>query len=197
MYKFVFKYLAIVLTVWCFACCSKAPEIPKPSTYLRIDVEKPHYVMFSDNRIPFTFEYPDYAQIEFLDSKSKDIKWFNINFTKYNLVANVSYIPLNTKTALSASVKDCYTFLKKHERLSSGIVSQAYQNNTKHVFGNTFEIKGRDVVSPYQFYLTDSNHHFIRVALNNNIVPNNDSIAPVIKQIKLDLKNMINTLSWK
>jgi gliding motility-associated lipoprotein GldD len=197
MKKYIFKALFLCLLSLSFFACEKAPQTPKPSTYLRVNVEKPHYIVFNDNKLPFTFQYPDYGKITYLDNAENDMKWFNISFDKYKFVANVSFLTLKGDSSLKRSVNDCYTFLKKHEKLSYGIVQQDYKNEGKHVYGTTFEIKGKDVVSPYQFYLTDSNRYFIRVALNYTQIPNNDSIAPIVNQLKIDLKNMINTFAWK
>lgn len=196
--KRFFKTTAYLFVTACmFISCDNAPQMPKPSTYLRLNIEKPNYIKFQDNDFPFYFQYPDYAKIEKLDSKNKDIKWFNLRFENYNFVANVSFLPLKDRKSLHASIEDCYNFLKRHEKLSGGIVEQSYANYGKKVYGNVFDIKGKDVVSPYQFYLTDSTRYFIRVALNSNFVPNNDSCEVVITQLKKDLTNMINTFQWR
>lgn len=196
--KRFFKAIAYLFVSACLLiACDNAPQMPKPSTYLRLNVEKPNYVKFQDNDFPFSFQYPDYATIEKLDSKSKDIKWFNLRFENYNFVANISFLPLKDSKSLRASIEDCYNFLKRHEKLSGGIVEQSYNNSAKKVYGNAFDIKGKDVVSPYQFYLTDSTRYFVRVALNSNFIPNNDSCEVVITQLKKDLTNMINTFEWR
>ncbi|MBQ7985411.1 MAG: hypothetical protein IJ250_07245 [Bacteroidales bacterium] len=189
--------LCLTALILGFAACDNAPQMPKPSTYMRLEVLPAKFITFNQSQYPFTFEYSSAAQTEFLDSPSSIAKWFNLHYTKYNFTVNVSWIKLTADTSLYASVNDCYTFLKRHEKLSGGIVQRDYQNPGKHLYGTVFEIKGRDVVSPYQFYLTDSLHNFVRVALNCDIVPNNDSCAVVVEQIKKDLQHMINTFEWK
>ncbi len=177
--------------------CDNPPQMPKPSTYLRIELAKPHYVPFSDTDYPFSFSYPDYARIEKLDSQTPNVQWFNIHFPQYNFVTNVSVIHLTSPSSLQASINDCYTFLKRHEKVSGGIIEQDFSNPQKHVYGTAFTIKGTDVVSPYQFYLTDSNTYFVRFALNSNAVPNNDSCSVVIDQLKKDLNHLISSFEWR
>ncbi|MBR1774932.1 MAG: hypothetical protein IJ759_05345 [Bacteroidales bacterium] len=193
-----FQTILLFFTAIClFTACDNPPQMPKPSTYLRLELLNPNYIAFNDSEYPFTFSYPDYAQIQKLDSPNKNIKFFNLFFEKYNYVANVTYLPLMADTTLWASVNDCYRFLKRHEKLSGGIVEQNYSNQEKKVYGTAFEIKGKDVVSPYQFYLTDSVNYFVRFSLNCNFVPNNDSCGVVIEQLKSDLNNIISTFEWR
>jgi gliding motility-associated lipoprotein GldD len=65
------------------------------------------------------------------------------------------------------------------------------------VFGLVYEISGSDAASTYQFYLTDSTKNFVRGALYFDLVPNNDSLAPVIDFLKKDVEHMITTFRWK
>lgn len=183
------------LILFCMSC-SNEPPIPKPKTYLRLDTPQPSYLQFSQKQVPFTFEYPDYGRIEWLKSNSAENKWFNIVFDKYGFEANVSYMPLKKKSDLAYMVNDCYTFLDRHKKFSSGIIEQEYSDKEADVYGTTFAIKGTDVVSPYQFYLTDSSKHFIRLALHCQSLPNNDSLSAFVKRIETDLNHMIGTLRW-
>lgn len=197
MKKVSFATILLILIIFTLTGCDNAPKMPLPSTYLRLEVEKTKPLSFNEKEYPFTFQYPNNITIEKLDSKSKRIRWFNLNYKKYNFVVNVSYIPLNNVSSLRASIEDCYTFLKRHEKLSGGIIEQDYKNEEKHIYGTVFEIKGSDVVSPMQFYLTDSNKYFVRFALNCNFKPNNDSCQVIIHQIKKDMTGIINTFNWK
>ncbi|MBR1768940.1 MAG: hypothetical protein IJ748_00590 [Bacteroidales bacterium] len=198
--KFKNKFIKISLFIFFIAAClscEQAPKQPKPSTYLRLDVNKSEYIKFDTLSLPFSFEYPMDCSLQTLSSKEKSMKWFNINAEEYNFEINVSYFSLHSKNDLQAAIDDCFKFLDRHKKLSAGIVQQDYKNEALKVYGTAFEIKGRDVVSPYQFYLTDSTKHFIRFALNNKTIPNNDSIAPVVKRLKEDMRHIINTFRWK
>jgi gliding motility-associated lipoprotein GldD len=60
-----------------------------------------------------------------------------------------------------------------------------------------FDIRGVNVASMYQFYITDSSKHFIRGALYFDHAPNNDSLAPVIEFLKADIDHLIETFTWR
>ena len=186
-----------IIAILLFASCGKEPPMPKPNTYLRLSVPQPKYLHYDDKNLPFTFDYPDYGEIVPVKSDDKSSIWFNIVFEHYGFEANVSYVPIKTDTSLAYMVNDCYTFLDSNNKWSAVMVERKASNRSAHVYGTAFEIKGSEVVSPYQFYLTDSVRHFVRVALHCRFVPNNDSLAVVIKRIDTDLDNMINSLRWK
>ncbi|MBO7277636.1 MAG: hypothetical protein J6U84_06730 [Bacteroidales bacterium] len=180
-----------------FISCSEEPPIPKPKTYLLLETSQPLYSVVDNKELPFTFEVPDYGNLIMIDSDKKNDKWFNILFDKYGFEANVSYIPLKSDTSLAYMINDCYTFLDRHKKFSSGIIEHPYENPKNNTYGTIFEIKGSEVVSPYQFYITDSTKHFIRLALHCKTIPNNDSLSTYIERITTDLDYMINSIKWK
>lgn len=195
--KILKSFLFLLVIVSLFYACEKAPQMPKPSTYMRIDIKPSEYVKLQKEDLPFSFSIPKDGKIVEMQSREKNMTWFNISFDDYNFDINVSCLKLTNDTMLQYAVNDCYTFLSRHEKLSGGIIQQEYKNDEKYIYGTTFEIQGRDVVSPYQFYLTDSAKYFVRFALNNRQLPNNDSIAPIVARLKTDMQTMINTFEWK
>ncbi|MCF0210152.1 MAG: hypothetical protein HUK18_02370 [Bacteroidales bacterium] len=190
-------FLLFLGVIALFASCEQAPQMPKPPTYLRLDVKPASYTKFQQQDMPFEFDIPKDAKIISMESKDRNMSWFNISFEEFKFDINVSCLRLVSDTMLQYAVNDCYTFLNRHEKLSAGIVQQDYRNEEKKVYGTTFEIAGRDVVSPYQFYLTDSSRYFVRFALNNRELPNNDSISPIIERLKKDMQKMIESFVWK
>ncbi len=191
------KFLVPIVLIAILAACTKEPPVPKPKTYLRLTVPQPEYLHYNSPSLPFEFDYPDYGQIIPLESDNQSNKWFNIVFNRYGFEANVSYIPLKTDTSLTYMVNDCYTFLDRHKKFSSGILEREYANAESKVYGTAFEILGSDVVSPYQLFVTDSSRHFVRLALHCQSAPNNDSLAVVIERLKTDINHMVSTIRWK
>ncbi len=63
--------------------------------------------------------------------------------------------------------------------------------------GKIYHIRGREAASPLQFFATDSLSHFLRGALYFDARPNNDSLAPVIRFIEKDIRNLLGTLEWE
>ena len=53
-----------------------------------------------------------------------------------------------------------------------------------------------EVPSQYQFFSTDSINHFLRGALYFNTATQNDSLAPVIEFMRVDIMHLLNSLKW-
>jgi gliding motility-associated lipoprotein GldD len=70
------------------------------------------------------------------------------------------------------------------------------ERDSARVFGTLFSVDG-DVASPMVFYLTDSTTRFLYGSLYFDARPNADSLAPVTKRIREDLRHFAETLAWK
>lgn len=167
---------------------------PKPRGYFRIDVPQHQYRPF-DSTFPYLFDVPVYAEI-FTDTSSlAEPGFINVAWPDFNAQLHVSYKKVDGN--LATYIDDAFTLVNKHIPKASAISQQEYIDSDNKVFGLTYEIRGADAASPYQFYLTDSTHHFLRGALYFNLVPNNDSLQPVIEFLKEDVQHIISTLRWK
>lgn len=195
--KLSYPILLILTIVIMSSCFSEDETTPKPKTYFRIDVPKPSYKVFDSLNTNYSFEYPNYGMVEPVKSKFDSKNWLNINFPTYGCKLYISYKGLSKAVTLDSLINDSYTFLEEHKKFSSGIVERAYVNKDNNTYGYVFEIKGNDVASTYQFYLTDSTKHFLRGALYFDFKPNNDSLAPIITRLTSDLDHLINTFNWK
>lgn len=65
------------------------------------------------------------------------------------------------------------------------------------IYGRIYQLAGKEVATPLQFWMSDSSTHFLRASLYFNFTPNNDSLRPVIDYLHEDLLQIINTLEWK
>lgn len=175
-----------------FSCVSN--ETPKPKGYFRIDLPKRNYQLF-DSTFPYTFEYPVYATLS-KDPYAPDQKyWININYPRFRATVHISYKPINNN--LITYLEDARKMVVKHIPKANAIRDSLILDPSRSLFGLAYNIDGNGVASPYQFIVTDSTHHFLRGSLYFNVVPNNDSLQPVIQFIKGDLKHLLNTLRWK
>jgi gliding motility-associated lipoprotein GldD len=169
-------------------------DVPKPRGYYRIDFPKKEYRSF-DTTFPFTFEYPVYAKI-FRDSSSlSEPYWINIAYFPYHAQLHLSYKPVRNN--LNRFLEDARTLVNKHIPKANAISQREFMNADGKVYGLVYDIRGSDAASAYQFYLTDSVSNFVRGALYFDLVPNNDSLAPVIDFLKADIEHMITTFRWK
>ena len=167
---------------------------PKPRGYFRIDFPGKEYRAL-DTTFPYTFEYPDYSKILADPSKLAEPYWINILYVPYHAQLHISYKKINHN--LNTYLEDARTLVNKHIPKASAINQREFINKEEKVYGLVYDIRGSEAASVCQFYLTDSVSNFVRGALYFNIVPNNDSLSPVIDFLKKDIEKMINTFRWK
>lgn len=189
------KYWSILLALFFLttgACDSD--YTPKPRGYFRIDLPQHGYRKF-DTVFPFTFEYPVYATLMPDNSKMAEPYWINIRYNPFHATLHLSY--KFVRGNLSQYLEDSRTLVNKHIQKASAITQREFTNPDQRVFGLVYDIRGSDAASSYQFYVTDSLSEFVRGALYFNLVPNNDSLAPVIDFLKEDIDHLIGTFKWK
>ena len=185
--------IALILLVLASSCGDKNPQ-PKPRGYFRIDMPDKQYVTLDTMRY-YSFEYPTYSTItpDYHSLQEKD--WVNVEFPRFKGTIHISYKQVNDN--LGEYLEDAYFMITKHIGKATGIRDSVIINKEKDVYGLMYYLDGEGVASPLQFYLTDSTEHFMRGSLYFNVVPNNDSLQPVIDFITDDVRHLINTLEWK
>jgi len=92
-------------------------------------------------------------------------------------------------------MEDSRRLAYKHTIKADAINEQMFIDDEKHVFGILYDIQG-DAASSIQFFATDSTTHFLRGSLYFNVIPNKDSLAPVVSFVKKDIIKLMETLSW-
>lgn len=167
---------------------------PKPSGYFRIDLPEKKYQPF-DTLFPFYFEYPVYARITHDPQAPKEPYWINVDFPSFRGRIHLSYKEVNGN--LSQYLEDSRTLALKHMSKSTGITEQVISIPDRKVYGLIYTIQGSGAASTYQFYLTDSTRNFVRGALYFSVLPNNDSLAPVISFIQSDINHLVESFRWK
>ena len=169
---------------------------PKPRGYFRIALPDRKYTLL-DSVFPYKFEYPSYAHITNDPLSPQERNWMNIEMPVFRGRIHISYKPIANKTDLTKYTEDARALALKHMAKASGIEQIAISNPVHRVYGLVYQIKGLGAASPYQFYLTDSIKHFIRGSLYFDVIPNNDSLAPVIDFVQKDIQHLIETTRWK
>ena len=185
--------LLLGLTVSLIAC--KEEAVPKPHGYLRIEMPQHSYKKL-DKDLPFSFEYSQYASFETLsprESHRRNVKWFNINYKKYNATIHLSYIPVNNN--LDSLHEESHEFVFEHTIKADAIDEILIHKPEKDIYGLLYDLKG-NTASNMEFYVNDSTMHFLRGALYLRTTPNIDSLAPVVDYIKNDIMHLINTFEW-
>lgn len=214
------KRVLMALVVCCMlAACNNGDYTPKPQAYLRIDMPEHNYwlvdslciqpgdtlafgtdtmvaITGSCTTFPFTFEANKCIEIREKDAPKGEV-WMDLLYPEWDGVVFLSYKYLDTPDDLRGQTDTSLRLLESHYQFASGVEESHYDDAERHVHGTTFRLGGRRVASTYQFWVTDSAHHFLRGALYLNKAPNNDSLAPVINYIQTDIDHLIETLRWR
>lgn len=212
VYFFVFLVLAGLFAAGCNSTFS-----PKPRGYFRINLPEHKYQLFEREGFPYTFEYPVYGRVTqdstYFEEQPENPYWINIDipdlggriYISYNRIGGkarykvrnaagdyVDSLGVNTFEKL---LDGSYTLSYKHSYKASSIEDSVF-TTPNGVDGIFFRIGG-NTATANQFLVSDSVKHFLRGALYFDATPNEDSLAPVNRFLKEDLKHLVNTLKWK
>jgi gliding motility-associated lipoprotein GldD len=187
-----FNTFVVALLSIAFWSCEENP-VPKPLGFYRIDFPEKEYVSYQGN-CPFQFEYPHRSLLD-TALRGKPKCWMNLHYPQYAATLHITYSKIGERT-LVEFIEDSRKMAMKHIVKADDIQEKLISNSDKRVFGIAYEFEGNTATN-YQFFVTDSNEHFLRGSLYFNLVPNADSIEPVAEYIKQDLENLIESFSWK
>lgn len=193
----------ILLTLMCVvallsACHRHNDETPKPQAYLRIDMPEQAYLLYDTMALPFTFERSTLAQVEWKKNPDRAAdRWFTLHYPGQKGYVFLSYKSIRGPQDLKAQIDTTYRFVQDNFSYSSGVDENKFVDPKKRIYGTTYHLKGQNVASTYQFYVTDSVRHFLRGALYIDCTPNNDSLSPVLEYIQSDMDHFIESIEWR
>lgn len=144
----------------------------------------------------FTFEQSVYATTS-LEPQPNSTLWMTVSYP--DLKASFRFTCFEVKNADSLRnlmiLED--KMVKFHYQKADDVQYSVIHDPESNLWGQTYEIFGKEVATPFQFWLTDSTHRFVRATLYFDETPNNDSLQPVIQYLKEDALHLINTFEWK
>jgi len=187
-----FFLFAIVITFLMPAGCKKA-YTPKPRSYYRIDFPEKKYIPYHAEGCNYRFEIPEYAHVVPFKGSMAEPCWINIEFPGYKGIIHITYKTLDNN--LNTYVEDIRTLAYKHSIKADDIIEKPFSFPDRNVTGMIYDIKG-NTASSMSFYVTDNKDNFLSGALYFNVIPNKDSLAPVIQFFSADIEHLINTLYW-
>jgi len=169
--------------------------LPKPKGYNRIDIPDHSFTTLSMD-LPYQFEHSRFSEIEPDSFNLEEKTWINLNYRDLGARVHLTYKPvLGKEENLKAYLNDALTLTSKHQIKAYGI-EEGVLRTPKGYTGLVAELSG-EVPTQFQFYVTDSTAHFLRGALYFNTAVKNDSLAPIIEYIKVDMMHLINTLEFE
>ena len=175
------------------ACGGNEILIPKPPTYLRLNLPEHQYKVFSDD-CPYEFEIPEIYKVRGVTEEGKPTCHKDIDLGPLKGVINFSYIEM--KNPLADYINFAINKVDEHKVKATAIEDQSIVRPEDKVYGTFFELQG-DVASPFQFYLTDSTSRFVSGVVYLNAVPKYDSLKPSLEYLKVDLIHFMETFKWK
>lgn len=188
-------YISLILIIITGCFSGGGDYAPKPRGYFKIDFPEKAYQSYQSN-CNYTFDYPVYSSVFPDSSKNSQPCWLNVSFQQFNSRLHLSYQPVTSKQVFNQLVEDSRTFAFKHTVKATGIDEGRISFPENNVYGIYYSIKG-NTASSIQFFLTDSNKHYLRGALYFREEPRQDSIQPVLDFISKDIDVMIKSLRWK
>ena len=190
--QLLFLFVSLVIIISCNSGYS-----PKPRGYYRIDFPAHDYQLFDKPGFPYSFEYPVYGSIvrdtAFFGDKPENPYWINIDFPRFHARIYISY--KRVEGNFDKLRDDAYKMTYKHTYKASSIEDSLI--STKSGSHGIFFNVGGNAATAKQFFITDSNRHFIRGALYFDTTPNADSLGIVNDFLQVDMNHLINTLKWK
>ena len=200
----------------CLTACNDT-YTSKKRGYYRIDFPERAYKLYDEPGVPYSFEYPAYATIvkdsTYFDSTPENPYWRNIDFPQFNARIFLSYKIIGGKTFYKTKmadgnyrdsaginrfdklVNDAFNLTNKNEAVASSI-KDSLSTTANGITGIFFRVGG-NAATARQFFMSDTNQHFIRGALYFNTTPNADSLKPVQDFLQEDIDHLINTFKWK
>jgi len=175
-----------------FSGCGES-YTPKPRSYFRIDFPDKDYIPYHAENCSYSFEVPAYAKVTPFAGKTDESCWINIEFPGYRGQIHITYKSLETD--LNTYVEDIRTLAYKHSIKADDIIEKPFSYPDRRVNGIIYDIRG-NTASSLSFFATDSSKNFLSGALYFNVIPNKDSLAPVIQFFSADVLHLIETLNW-
>jgi gliding motility-associated lipoprotein GldD len=181
--------------------CEEPVYTPKPRGYPKIEYPEKTYQTFNESYCSdFTFEYPTYAEVQqdttYFDKKPDHPCWFDLYFPMYDSRVHFSYRPVDKKQNKLETLKGQAFALANKHNVRADYIDELPVNKSNGVSGMIFDIQGA-AASPFQFYLTNKDEHFLRGALYFNTQARPDSLAPLYDFLKVDMMHLIETFEWQ
>lgn len=170
-----------------FLACQNSEE-PLPYGHLRIGLPKKEYTPFLQN-CPFGFYKNTQAEWE-----DKGNCWGDIYYPVIKARIQLTY--KTTDTSIEHLLKEAQDLAYQHSVKADGISEKQFENKENSVFGMVYKMHGQ-TASNTQFYLTDSNQHFVRGAVYFFASPNPDSLKPVDEFMFQEVIRLVESFYWK
>ena len=190
--RLIFQTLGLIFVL---AACSDENPVPKPSTYLRMNLPEHSYRVFKSD-CPYSMKLSNIYFASAGEQPQSNYCVQEIDLGPLNGKLFLYYLRLPSKDSLAEIINFANDKVDEHKIMAEKIDFEQVISPKKHVYGTFFELKG-NVATNFQFYLTDSTQHFVRGEVLLNCRPNYDSLRPTLQYLKTDLQQLIKNFKWR
>jgi gliding motility-associated lipoprotein GldD len=187
------RFLTLVfLSFTCAACESN--WLPKPPGYNRIELPRHEYQRLEQG-YPYQLDFSVHSGVEADSFNLEETEWINLNYKKFGAKVHLTYKKIDQSTDFKTLSNDAFNLTAKHQIKAYGI-EEAILLTPNGYSAVVAELTG-EVPTQFQFFITDSTSNFLRGAVYFNSALKNDSLAPIIEYIKIDMAHLINSVNFE
>ena len=188
------KWLGIALVGLSLTACDKN-WLPKPPGYNRIDLPSHEYSRLESD-YPYQLDFSKHSFVEPDSFNLVEKNCINLNYQDLGDKVHMTYKRIDgNEVDFRTLSNDAFKLTAKHQIKAYGI-EEGVLVTPNGYSAVVAELSG-EVPTQFQFFVTDSTTHFLRGALYFNTAMKNDSLAPVIEYIKIDMTHLINSVKFK
>ncbi len=180
------------LVLLCLACESN--WLPKPPGYNRIELPRHEYQRLEQG-YPYQLDFSTHSRVEADSFNLGEKEWINLNYKEFGAKVHLTYKKIDQSTDFKTLSNDAFNLTAKHQIKAYGIEEAILLTPNGYV-AVVAELSG-EVPTQFQFFITDSTSNFLRGAVYFNSALKNDSLAPIIEYIKLDMAHLINSVNFE
>ena len=187
------KLLALPLLLTGLTAC-ETNWLPKPTGYNKIDLPAHSFETLSGDR-PYQLDFSKFSSVEPDSFNLSEKTWINLNYKDFGAKVHLTYKKIGADGVNFESLsRDAFRLTAKHQIKAYGIEEGVLITPNGYT-AVVAELSG-EVPTQFQFFVTDSTHHFLRGALYFNTAMKNDSLAPIIEFIKIDMTHLMNSVKF-
>ena len=139
-------------------------------------------------------DFSTHSRVEADSFNLGEKEWINLNYKEFGAKVHLTYKKIDQSTDFKTLSNDAFNLTAKHQIKAYGIEEAILLTPNGYV-AVVAELSG-EVPTQFQFFVTDSTSNFLRGAVYFNSALKNDSLAPIIEYIKLDMAHLINSVNF-
>ena len=140
-------------------------------------------------------DFSTHSRVEADSFNLGEKEWINLNYKEFGAKVHLTYKKIDQSTDFKTLSNDAFNLTAKHQIKAYGIEEAILLTPNGYV-AVVAELSG-EVPTQFQFFVTDSTSNFLRGAVYFNSALKNDSLAPIIEYIKLDMAHLINSVNFE